>query len=113
MFIHFNLLKYKIYAHAFSHYLFLPQLHANNVEVAVTKQRNFANDLLGKPYMLLKSHAQYLLQDIIQKARRKRLEEKQNKTKLGMMRHLYVILDMSEAMKAQDFKPTRLEILKI
>ena len=63
--------------------------------------------------MLLKSHAQYLLQDIIQKARRKRLEEKQNKTKLGMMRHLYVILDMSEAMKAQDFKPTRLEILKI
>jgi len=48
------------------------------------------------------------VQDIIEKARRKRLEDKQCKTKLGMMRHLYIIFDMSEAMKAQDFKPTRL-----
>jgi len=48
------------------------------------------------------------VQDIIQKARRKRLEERQGKNKLGMMRHLYIILDMSESMKSQDLKPTRL-----
>ena len=27
-----------------------------------------------------------------------------------MMRHLYIIVDMSESMKAQDIKPTRLLI---
>jgi len=48
------------------------------------------------------------VQDIIQKARRKRLEERSGKTKLGMMRHLYIVLDMSENMKGQDLKPTRL-----
>ena len=35
------------------------------------------------------------------------MAERQGKTKLGMMRHLYIILDMSESMKAQDIKPTR------
>jgi len=48
------------------------------------------------------------VQEIIQKARRKRLAERQGKTKLGMMRHLYVLLDMSECMSTQDLKPTRL-----
>jgi len=48
------------------------------------------------------------VQEIIQKARRKRLAERQGKAKLGMMRHLYLILDMSECMKNQDLKPTRL-----
>lgn len=48
------------------------------------------------------------VKDIIRKARRKRLEERQGKNKLGMMRHLYIILDMSESMKSQDLKPTRL-----
>jgi len=48
------------------------------------------------------------VQEIIQKARRKRLAERTGKTKLGMMRHLYVILDMSQSMESQDLKPTRL-----
>jgi len=54
------------------------------------------------------------VQDIIQKARRKRLAERTGKTKLGMMRHLYVIIDMSECMSNQDLKPTRLHcVLKL
>jgi len=48
------------------------------------------------------------VQDIIEKARRKRLEERSGKTKLGMMRHVYIVLDMSDNMKLQDLKPTRL-----
>jgi len=48
------------------------------------------------------------VQEIIQKARRKRLAERQGKAKLGMMRHLYILLDLSECMSNQDLKPTRL-----
>ena len=49
------------------------------------------------------------VQEMLQRARRKKLLEKSGKkTKLGMMRHLYVILDMSENMKLQDMKPSRL-----
>ena len=46
----------------------------------------------------------------LQRARRKKLLEKGSgsKTKLGMMRHIYIILDMSETMKLQDMKPSRL-----
>jgi len=51
---------------------------------------------------------EFSVKDIIEKARRKRLLERQGKSKLGMMRHLYVVLDMSESMKSQDLKPTRL-----
>ena len=47
------------------------------------------------------------MQDIIEKARRKRLAERQGKNKLGMMRHLYLVLDMSESMKMHDLKPNR------
>ncbi|GIY54010.1 general transcription factor IIH subunit 2 [Caerostris darwini] len=46
------------------------------------------------------------LEEIVHKSRRKRLLEKKN-LKLGMMRHLYVILDSSEAMLEPDLKPTR------
>ncbi|XP_012251418.1 general transcription factor IIH subunit 2 [Athalia rosae] len=46
--------------------------------------------------------------DIIQRAKRKRQSEKQGGARLGMMRHLYIILDCSEAMSNQDLKPTRL-----
>ena len=49
------------------------------------------------------------VQEMIQKARRKRhLERAGVKSKLGMMRHLYIILDMSDTMKLQDMKPSRL-----
>eukprot|EP00094_Tigriopus_californicus_P008984 TCALIF_08659-PA protein Name:"Similar to GTF2H2 General transcription factor IIH subunit 2 (Bos taurus)" AED:0.09 eAED:0.17 QI:158/0.5/0.77/1/0.75/0.77/9/133/586 len=49
------------------------------------------------------------VQELIQKARRKRMNEKFGKgVKLGMMRHLFVVLDMSECMNNQDLKPTRL-----
>ncbi|KAF5273950.1 hypothetical protein FQA39_LY01065 [Lamprigera yunnana] len=46
--------------------------------------------------------------DIVQRAKRKRQAQKQPNTKLGMMRHLYVILDCSDSMSNQDLKPTRL-----
>lgn len=45
--------------------------------------------------------------DIIQKAKRKRQAMKKGFSKLGMMRHLYVLLDCSEAMTVPDLKPTR------
>ncbi len=42
------------------------------------------------------------VQEMLQRARRKRLLEKSGpKVKLGMMRHLYIILDMSDNMKLQ------------
>ncbi|XP_044754233.1 general transcription factor IIH subunit 2 [Coccinella septempunctata] len=46
--------------------------------------------------------------DIIQRAKRKRQNTKGYGTKLGMMRHFYIILDCSESMSSQDLKPTRL-----
>lgn len=46
--------------------------------------------------------------DIIQKAKRKRQQERKGSTKLGMMRHLFIILDCSDSMTNQDLKPTRL-----
>ena len=49
----------------------------------------------------------YSVQDIINKARRKRLAERQGKSKLGMMRHLYLVIDLSENMNTPDLKPTR------
>eukprot|EP00095_Tigriopus_kingsejongensis_P011641 maker-scaffold564_size136232-snap-gene-0.36 protein:Tk11641 transcript:maker-scaffold564_size136232-snap-gene-0.36-mRNA-1 annotation:"general transcription factor iih subunit 2" len=48
------------------------------------------------------------VQELIQKARRKRMSEKFGQgVKLGMMRHLFLVLDMSECMNNQDLKPTR------
>ncbi|KAK3930172.1 General transcription factor IIH subunit 2 [Frankliniella fusca] len=45
--------------------------------------------------------------EIIQRAKRKRQAERRPNTRLGMMRHLYIILDCSDAMTDQDLKPTR------
>ncbi|CAG5087245.1 Similar to Gtf2h2: General transcription factor IIH subunit 2 (Rattus norvegicus) [Cotesia congregata] len=46
--------------------------------------------------------------EIIHKAKRKRQIEKSGGARLGMMRHLYLILDISEGIKSPDLKPTRL-----
>ncbi len=47
--------------------------------------------------------------EAIRRARRKRMLDKTGRrVRLGMMRHLYVVLDLSECMSAQDLKPTRL-----
>ncbi|XP_030750201.1 general transcription factor IIH subunit 2 [Sitophilus oryzae] len=46
--------------------------------------------------------------DIILRAKRKRQAQKQSSQKLGMMRHLYLLLDCSESMSSQDLKPTRM-----
>lgn len=46
------------------------------------------------------------LEDIVHKSRRKRMLEKKN-LKLGMMRHLYLIIDLSDSMQEPDLKPTR------
>ena len=54
------------------------------------------------------------VQDIIRNARRKRLLDREGKTKLGMMRHLYLVIDLSQNMSGQDLKPTRLRcVLKL
>lgn len=46
--------------------------------------------------------------DIIQKAKRKRQALKRGHNRLGMMRHVFIIADCSEAMSVQDLKPTRM-----
>ncbi|XP_014252378.1 general transcription factor IIH subunit 2 [Cimex lectularius] len=45
--------------------------------------------------------------DIIQRAKRKAQMERKGPCRLGMMRHMYIILDASDAMLDQDLKPTR------
>jgi len=48
------------------------------------------------------------VQELIQRAKRKRLLDKSgSKTKLGMMRHFFLLVDMSQNMKNQDLRPTR------
>jgi transcription initiation factor TFIIH subunit 2 len=47
------------------------------------------------------------IHDIIQKAKRKRQELKKSGSRLGMMRHIYLIIDCSDAMSVPDLKPTR------
>lgn len=46
--------------------------------------------------------------DIIQKAKRKRQAQKKGHSRLGMMRHFYIIVDCSESMSMPDLKPTRI-----
>ncbi|XP_037908534.1 general transcription factor IIH subunit 2 [Hermetia illucens] len=46
--------------------------------------------------------------EIIQKAKRKRQSQKTGHSRLGMMRHLQIIIDCSESMSVPDLKPTRL-----
>lgn len=45
--------------------------------------------------------------EIIQRAKRKRQAERQGNTRLGMMRHLFLVIDNSDCMSNQDLKPTR------
>lgn len=51
---------------------------------------------------------QFVDDDFIQRARRRRLLAQPGNIRLGMMRHLYVILDLSKAMEEADLKPSRL-----
>uniref|UniRef100_A0A670IXJ2 General transcription factor IIH subunit n=1 Tax=Podarcis muralis TaxID=64176 RepID=A0A670IXJ2_PODMU len=48
------------------------------------------------------------IEDILFKAKRKRIFEHHGQVRLGMMRHLYVVVDGSRTMEDQDLKPTRL-----
>lgn len=45
--------------------------------------------------------------EIIQKAKRQAQLSRKGHTRLGMMRHMFIILDSSDAMLDQDLKPTR------
>jgi len=45
--------------------------------------------------------------DLIHQAKRKRLADRKKNVRLGIMRHLYIILDMSNAMNDKDMMPTR------
>ncbi|XP_039111980.1 general transcription factor IIH subunit 2 [Hyaena hyaena] len=48
------------------------------------------------------------IEDILFKAKRKRAFEHHGQVRLGMMRHLYVVVDGSRTMEDQDLKPNRL-----
>ncbi|XP_014662476.1 PREDICTED: general transcription factor IIH subunit 2-like isoform X2 [Priapulus caudatus] len=45
--------------------------------------------------------------DIVSRAKRRRLLERPADIRLGMMRHLFVVIDLSSAMTDQDLRPTR------
>ncbi|KAK8749419.1 hypothetical protein OTU49_015348 [Cherax quadricarinatus] len=45
--------------------------------------------------------------EMIQRAKRRRLLDREASVRLGIMRHVYIILDVSQAMTEQDLKPTR------
>ncbi|XP_033097919.1 general transcription factor IIH subunit 2-like [Anneissia japonica] len=51
---------------------------------------------------------QSTVDDIIHRAKRRRLLDRPVNVRLGMMRHLYIVLDMSKSMEMKDLKPTRL-----
>lgn len=46
--------------------------------------------------------------EIIQKAKRKRQLKKRGHRRLGMMRHVYLVIDCSDSMSLPDLKPTRM-----
>uniref|UniRef100_A0A8B9KYG0 VWFA domain-containing protein n=1 Tax=Astyanax mexicanus TaxID=7994 RepID=A0A8B9KYG0_ASTMX len=48
------------------------------------------------------------VEDILFQAKRKRVFESHGQVRLGMMRHLYVVIDSSRTMEDQDLKPNRL-----
>lgn len=48
------------------------------------------------------------IMEIIQKAKRKRQLKKKGHRRLGMMRHVYLVIDCSESMSIPDLKPTRM-----
>ncbi|RWS27187.1 General transcription factor IIH subunit 2-like protein [Leptotrombidium deliense] len=72
-----------------------------------------------KTWEAIRENEEGLLQpsvdDIVNKAKRKRISSQQ-KLRLGIMRHLYFVVDMSENMQQPDMKPSRirccLQILK-
>lgn len=45
--------------------------------------------------------------EIIQRTKRRKLMDREASVRLGIMRHVYIILDYSQSMTEQDFKPTR------
>lgn len=47
------------------------------------------------------------LEESLRRARRRKTRDAGDAIRLGVMRHVYVVLDMSEAMQDQDLKPTR------
>ncbi|KAF4074677.1 hypothetical protein AMELA_G00242010 [Ameiurus melas] len=48
------------------------------------------------------------VEEILFEAKRKRVFESHGQVRLGMMRHLYVVIDSSRTMEDQDLKPNRL-----
>uniref|UniRef100_A0A671VHI3 General transcription factor IIH, polypeptide 2 n=1 Tax=Sparus aurata TaxID=8175 RepID=A0A671VHI3_SPAAU len=48
------------------------------------------------------------VEDILFQSKRKRVIENHGQVRLGMMRHLYVLIDCSRSMEDQDLKPNRL-----
>lgn len=49
-----------------------------------------------------------VIAELIQKAKRKRQQDKTAQNRLGMMRHVFLIVDCTENMNGADLKPTRL-----
>lgn len=45
--------------------------------------------------------------DMIRRAKRRKLLDREASVRLGIMRHVFIILDLSQAMAEQDLKPTR------
>ncbi|XP_061586153.1 general transcription factor IIH subunit 2 [Cololabis saira] len=48
------------------------------------------------------------VEEILHQSRRRRVTESHGRVRLGMMRHLYVVIDCSRSMEDQDLKPNRL-----
>ncbi|KAI0215659.1 General transcription factor IIH subunit 2 [Lamellibrachia satsuma] len=55
-----------------------------------------------------KGSLQASVADVIHKAKRKQLLDRPVNVRLGMMRHVFLLLDMSQAMENRDLKPNRL-----
>ncbi|XP_032239653.2 general transcription factor IIH subunit 2 [Nematostella vectensis] len=51
---------------------------------------------------------QTLVDELVHRSKRQRVAARPGNVRLGMMRHLYIIIDMSKAMEEADLKPNRL-----
>ncbi|XP_020605858.1 general transcription factor IIH subunit 2-like [Orbicella faveolata] len=51
---------------------------------------------------------QTVVDEITQRTKRRRLMGRSGNIRLGMMRHVFVVVDMSRAMEEADLKPSRL-----
>lgn len=47
------------------------------------------------------------IDNVVRRSKRQKLLERPVNVRLGMMRHLFLVVDMSQAMEAQDLKPSR------